>query len=65
MREFRDHERIQERVWPGKRYRPEEIISKLRAIEVYFAKGLKSDESVRKEGITEQAYYCWRKQYGG
>ena len=49
----------------GKRYRPEGILSKLRAIEVYFAKGLKSDEAVRKEGITEQAYYCWRKQYGG
>ena len=48
-----------------KRYGPEEIISKLRAIEVHLAKGLKAEEASRKEGITEQTYYRWRKGYGG
>jgi len=40
-----------------KRYRTEEIISKLRAIEVHIAKGLKTEEAVRKEEITAQTYY--------
>ena len=48
-----------------KKHRAEEIISKLRAMEVHIAKGLKVDEAVRKEGITEQTYYHWRREYGG
>jgi len=48
-----------------KRYRPEEIISKLRAIEVRLAKGMKADQASRQEGIVEQTYYRWRKEYGG
>ena len=48
-----------------KRYRPEEIIPKLRAMEVHIAKGLNADEAARKKGITEQTYYRWRREYGG
>jgi len=48
-----------------KRHRPEEVIGKLRAIEVHIAKGRKADQAARKEGITEQTYYRWRKEYGG
>lgn len=48
-----------------KKHRSEEIISKLRAMEVHIAKGLKTDEAARKEGITEQTYYRWRREYGG
>ena len=48
-----------------KRYRSEEIISKLRAIEVHIAKGHKADEAANKEGIAEQTYYRWRREYGG
>ena len=48
-----------------KKHRAEEIISKLRAMEVHIAKGLKADEAARKEGITEQTYYRWRREYGG
>ena len=36
-----------------KRYRAEQIISKLRAIEVPTTKGLKADEAARKEAIAE------------
>ena len=48
-----------------KRHRPEEVIGKLRAIEVHIAKGVRADQAARKEGITEQTYYRWRKEYGG
>ena len=48
-----------------KRHRPEEIIPKLRAVEVHVSRGLKAQEAVRKEGITEQTFYRWRKKYGG
>ena len=48
-----------------KRYTPEQIISKLRAIEVHLAKGMRADQASRQEGIVEQTYYRWRKEYGG
>ena len=44
-----------------KRYQAEEIIRKLRAIEVNMAKGLKAEEAARKEEIAEQTYYRWRR----
>ena len=37
----------------SKRHQAEEIIGKLRAIEVHIAKGLKADEAVRREEIAE------------
>ncbi len=48
-----------------KRYKPEEIIHKLRVAEVESSKGSNTGEICRKLGITEQTYYRWRKQYGG
>ncbi|MHC4269781.1 MAG: IS3 family transposase [Planctomycetota bacterium] len=50
---------------PQKRYKPEEIINKLRAAEVELSKGHSTGQICRKLGITEQTYYRWRKQYGG
>ena len=49
----------------GKRYSPEEIISKLREAEVYLAEGLKVEEVIRRLGVTNVTYYRWRKEYGG
>lgn len=49
----------------GKRYSPEEIISKLREAEVYLAEGVKVDEVIRRLGVTNVTYYRWRKEYGG
>ena len=49
----------------GKRYSPEEIISKLREAEVYLAEGVKVDEMIRRLGVTNVTYYRWRKEYGG
>ncbi len=48
-----------------KRHTAEEIIGKLRTVEIELAKGLGTAEVVRKLGITEQTYYRWRKEYGG
>ncbi len=48
-----------------KRYKPEEIIAKLREMEVLLSQGQTAGQAVRSVGITEQTYYRWRKEYGG
>ena len=48
-----------------KRHTAEEIIGKLRAVEVELAKGRSALQACRKIGVTEQTYYRWRKEYGG
>jgi len=48
-----------------KRYRPEEIIAKLREAEVLLAQGMKVPEVAKAIGIHEVTYYRWRKEYGG
>jgi transposase len=48
-----------------KRYRPEEIIAKLREAEVLLAQGMKVPEVAKTIGIHEITYYRWRKEYGG
>ncbi len=50
---------------PQKRYKPEEIIHKLREAEVELSKEKATGRIWRELGITEQTYYRWRKQYGG
>ncbi|MEM8643619.1 MAG: IS3 family transposase [Pseudomonadota bacterium] len=49
----------------AKRYKPEEIISKLREAEVLLAEGVSVGEVVRRLGVTQVTYYRWRKEYGG
>ena len=49
----------------GKRDKPEEIVSKLRQVEVLQGQGKTIADAVRQIGATEQTYYRWRKQYGG
>lgn len=48
-----------------KRHTAEQIISKLRAIEVHIGTGMTAEQAARKEGIAEQTFYRWRKEYGG
>ena len=48
-----------------KRYGPEQIINKLREVEVMLSNGSTIGEASRKVGVTEQTYYRWRKEYGG
>ena len=48
-----------------KRYTPEQIIGKLRAIEVHINAGMTSEQAARREAISVQSYFRWRKEYGG
>jgi putative transposase len=48
-----------------KNYTMEQIIIKLREIEVLSNQGKTIAEAARQAEITEQTYYRWRKQYGG
>ena len=48
-----------------KRHSAEQIINKLREAEVHLDQGMSVPEVSRKLGVTEQAYYRWRKEYGG
>ncbi len=49
----------------GKRVKPEEIIMKLREVEIHQGKGLDISAACRQVGITDATYYRWRKEYGG
>jgi len=48
-----------------KHHKPEEIVAKLRQVEVLLAQGKPTVEAVRTLGVTEQTYYRWRAEYGG
>ena len=48
-----------------KRYGAEEIINRLREVEVMVSNGATIGEACKEIGITEQTYYRWREQYGG
>jgi putative transposase len=43
----------------------EQIIQRLREVEVLCSEGITISEACRKIGVTEQTYYRWRKEYGG
>ena len=49
----------------NKRPQPEEIITKLRQVEVLLGQGMARLDAFRQIGVVEQTYYRWRKQYGG
>jgi putative transposase len=49
----------------GKREKPEDIVLKLRQVEVLQGQGRSVSEAVRQIGVTVQTYYRWRKDYGG
>ena len=48
-----------------KRNKPEEIVTKLRQVEVLVGQGKARIDAIRGIGVVEQTYYRWRKQYGG
>lgn len=48
-----------------KREKPEDIVSKLRQVEVLQGQGKSVQDAVRQIGVTVQTYYRWRKEYGG
>ena len=48
-----------------KKHSPEEIVTKLRQVDVLTAQGQTVAAAVRTIGLTEFTYYRWRKEYGG
>ena len=50
---------------PMKRYKPEQIVTLLRQIEVGIANGKNTPQACKEAEITQQTYYRWRKEYGG
>ena len=50
---------------PRKIYKPEEIISKLRQVEVLTSQGKSAVDAIRSIGVTDATYYRWRQEYGG
>lgn len=44
---------------------PEEIVAKLRQVEVLVGQGKSVAEGVRAIGVTEPTYYRWRTEFGG
>jgi putative transposase len=48
-----------------KRHKPEEIVAKLRQVEVLTGQGRSIAEAARSIGVSEQTYFRWRAEYGG
>jgi len=48
-----------------KKHKAEEIVAKLRQVDVLTAQGRPVAEAVRSIGVTEVTYYRWRSEYGG
>ena len=48
-----------------KRHKPEEIVAKLRQVEVLTSQGQSMADAIRSIGVTEVTYYRWRQEFGG
>ena len=50
---------------PMQRYKPEQIVTVLRQVEVQMASGKTAPQACKEAGIHTPTYYRWRKEYGG
>ncbi len=50
---------------PRKGHSPEQILNKLRQVEVAVANGKQVAQAVREIGVSDHTYYKWRAEYGG
>jgi putative transposase len=50
---------------PRRKYTPEEIVAKLRQVDVLVSQGQHIADAVRQIGVSEVTYYRWRQEYGG
>ena len=48
-----------------KRHKPEEIVAKLRQVDVLTSQGMPIADAIRSIGVSEVTYYRWRQEYGG
>jgi transposase-like protein len=49
----------------SKRHTPEQIVAKLRQVDVLTSQGTPVADAVRQIGVTEVTYYRWRQEFGG
>jgi len=50
---------------PRKSYKPDEIVAKLRQVDVLTSQGQGVAEAIRSIGVSEVTYYRWRQEFGG
>src|SRR6185437_2049631 len=50
---------------PRKVYKPEEIVTKLRQVDVLVSQGQGIVDAIRQIGVSEVTYYRWRQEFGG
>ena len=50
---------------PKKRYKPEEIVAKLRQVDVHLSQGIGVADAIRQIGVSDVTYYRWRQEFGG
>jgi putative transposase len=50
---------------PIRKYKPEQIVTLLRQVEVGLANGKTTPQACKEAEITAQTYYRWRKEFGG
>ena len=50
---------------PQRKHKPEEIVAKLRQVDVLLSQGRPVAEAIRAIGVTPFTYYRWRKEFGG
>ena len=50
---------------PRREHSPEQILGKLREVEIALAKSETVARAVKQVEVTEQTYYRWRNEYGG
>ena len=50
---------------PRRGFTPEQILNKLRQVEVAVANGMSVAQAVREIGVSDNTYYKWRAEYGG
>ena len=50
---------------PKKRHKPEEIVAKLRPVDVLVSQGQNVADAIRSISVSELTYYRWRKEFGG
>ena len=48
-----------------KRHKPEEIVAKLREVDVLVSQGQNMSDAIRQIGVSEVTYYRWRQEFGG
>ena len=50
---------------PRKHLKPEEIVAKLRQVDVLVSQGQNIADAIRQIGVSEVTYYRWRQEFGG